>query len=461
MNLIRLPVWWANFQTLSGDWRTDAFDRVDWAVSNAWQRGIYTIIDLHGVPGGQSADQTTGRANQNRFWTDTNYQSQTTFLWQTIAAHFEGNPAVAGYDLMNEPMGAPSTLAVWRAYDTLYQAIRTVDPDHIIFMEGTFGNWNWSMLPNPAAFGWTNVVYEMHEYQWNSTSDPNGVKAGIDNQVRDFKNHRSWNVPAYIGEFNVFGTGSPTWKYAIQQFNANDMSWSVWSYKAIHGAPPDSWGLYDPVGTWPAKPNLKVDSANTISNKWSAWGASSAFALNSMLRPALGGPLAVADRYYAAQGAPLSVNATSGVLANDRDINLGQPGIQLTAVWVDGPANGQLTLNSNGSFIYSPNPLFTGTDIFRYSIFDGYAQSVNIAAVCLRVVAATTAPPLQCSASSGQLLLSWPTDYTGWSLQAQTNPAGRGLGTNWVTVPDSRLTNQITLPIWPAGGSVFFRLALP
>jgi endoglucanase len=36
-------------------------------------------------------------------------------------------------------------------------------------MERAYGSWNWSMLPNPAQFGWTNVVYvvyEMHEYQW-------------------------------------------------------------------------------------------------------------------------------------------------------------------------------------------------------------------------------------------------------------------------------------------------------
>ena len=454
MNVIRLPVWWANFQTLSGAWRTDAFDRVDWVVTNAWQRGIYTIIDLHGVPGSQSADQTTGRANQNQFWTNSNCQAQTTVLWQTIAAHFAGNPAVAGYDLMNEPMGAPNRSAVWSAYDTLYRAIRVVDPDHIIIMEGTYGSWNWSMLPNPATYGWTNVVYEMHEYQWGSTSNPSGVMAGIDNQVNDFRNHHSWNVPAYIGEFNAFGTGTATWKYAAQRFNTDDMSWSVWSYKAIHGAPPDSWGLFDPIGTWPAKPNIQTDSANTISNTWSAWGTSPAFGLNSMLRAALGSPLAVPDQYSATYGTTLTISSASAVLGNDWDINLGQPGIQLAAGWMDGPVHGQLTLNSDGSFIYTPSSLFVGTDSFRYSVFDGFAHSANIATASIQVAP----PPLRWLVSNGQLLLSWP---LGWSLQAQTNSVGRGLGTNWVTVPDSHLTNQLALRIWPSNGSVFLSVTLP
>ena len=61
MNLVRVPFWWGDFETLSGTWRTDAFDRLDWVVSNAWQRGIYTILDFHGVPGGQSTSQDTGR----------------------------------------------------------------------------------------------------------------------------------------------------------------------------------------------------------------------------------------------------------------------------------------------------------------------------------------------------------------------------------------------------------------
>lgn len=106
MNLIRVPFWWGDVQTLSGSWRADAFDRMDWVVSNAWQRGIYTLIDFHGPPGGQSSSQSTGQQNQNLYWTSASDQAQTALIWSNVAAHFAGNPAVAGYDLMNEPSGA-------------------------------------------------------------------------------------------------------------------------------------------------------------------------------------------------------------------------------------------------------------------------------------------------------------------------------------------------------------------
>jgi hypothetical protein len=55
--------------------------------------------------------------------------------------------------------------------------------------------------------------------------------------------------------------------------------------------------------------------------------------------------------------------------------------------------------------------------------------------------------------------LSWP--VAGGRLQSQTNGTGVGIGTNWVTVPGSTATTNAVVPIGPANGSVFFRLAVP
>ena len=61
--------------------------------------------------------------------------------------------------------------------------------------------------------------------------------------------------------------------------------------------------------------------------------------------------------------------------------------------------------------------------------------------------------------SGNALDISWP--VTGGRLQAQTNAPGVGLGTNWVTLPGSTTTNQVAVPLNPANGSVFYRLAVP
>jgi autotransporter-associated beta strand protein len=63
--------------------------------------------------------------------------------------------------------------------------------------------------------------------------------------------------------------------------------------------------------------------------------------------------------------------------------------------------------------------------------------------------------------SGNRLNLSWPADHTGWHLQAQTNSVAVGLTPNWVTVPGSIATNQMSFAIGPTNGAVFFRLAYP
>jgi hypothetical protein len=60
--------------------------------------------------------------------------------------------------------------------------------------------------------------------------------------------------------------------------------------------------------------------------------------------------------------------------------------------------------------------------------------------------------------AGNQFQLSWPQGYQGWSLQVQTNSPGQGLGTNWVTVPNSANVISTNVTIDPANGSVFFRL---
>ncbi|MBI0329045.1 glycoside hydrolase family 5 protein [Burkholderia plantarii] len=285
-NAVRVPLWWGQFFDLTNPtipgWRSDAFAELDQLVANAAANGIYVIFDMHGVIGGQGTDPDTGRANVNQFWSNSEYQSDTAWMWWQIANHFKGNATVAGYDLINEPTGAPNTAAVWSAYAKLYTSIRSADPDHMIFIEGTFGNWNWDMLPPPSQYGWTNVVYEMHEYQWNANGNASVIDAGADRQATDFANHASWNVPGYIGEFNAFQGGAAAWQHSVTAYNNAGLSWTSWAYKAVNGVAPNYWGWYDPT-YWPARPNVSTDSAPEIQRKWQLWSTSATFAKNTAI----------------------------------------------------------------------------------------------------------------------------------------------------------------------------------
>ena len=65
------------------------------------------------------------------------------------------------------------------------------------------------------------------------------------------------------------------------------------------------------------------------------------------------------------------------------------------------------------------------------------------------------------SVSGNTLSLSWPSDYVGWFLQAQTNSLSTGLSTNWVDVPGSDALTSESITINPAAPTVFYRLRSP
>jgi ELWxxDGT repeat protein/VCBS repeat-containing protein len=85
-------------------------------------------------------------------------------------------------------------------------------------------------------------------------------------------------------------------------------------------------------------------------------------------------PEPVADSYSTLEDVALTVEAATGVLVNDVDVD----GDVLTASLVDQATNGTVTLNSDGSFTYVPDDEFSGSDSFTYVVSDGLAQSEAI-----------------------------------------------------------------------------------
>jgi len=97
-----------------------------------------------------------------------------------------------------------------------------------------------------------------------------------------------------------------------------------------------------------------------------------------------GAPVAVDDAYTVEEDNPLNV-AAPGVLDNDTSTGT------ITAELVGSPAAGELTLNPDGLFDYTPNANFSGTDTFTYRALDGALYS-NVASVRITVNPANDAP---------------------------------------------------------------------
>ena len=106
-------------------------------------------------------------------------------------------------------------------------------------------------------------------------------------------------------------------------------------------------------------------------------------------------PVAADDAYGTTEDAPLVI-AAPGVLANDSDSD----GDTLTAGLLSGPAHGTLTLNADGSFVYTPDAHYSGLDSFTYQVTDGEGGS-KTATVSLTVTAVADAPALTVAPASG------------------------------------------------------------
>ncbi len=163
-------------------------------------------------------------------------------------------------------------------------------------------------------------------------------------------------------------------------------------------------------------------------------------------------PGAVPDRYIVRPGQQFAVGGP-GVLANDIELD----GEAMTASLVSGPAHGQLTLDPDGSFTYTPDPAFPGTDSFVYRASDGLIDS-NQATVSLSVRPPEVAVSPNQTANEGQMLAFSgsfnddypPADHTlAWDF-------GDGTGTTGTLTPSHAFADNgvytVTLRVTsPAG----------
>ena len=141
-------------------------------------------------------------------------------------------------------------------------------------------------------------------------------------------------------------------------------------------------------------------------------------------------PIAVEDSFTLIEDQALTVSGL-GVLANDSDTD----GDSLTARMVTDVDQGTLTLNEDGSFTYTPNPGFVGSDSFSYQADDGTRVS-NPVTVTLSVTAAEDDTNLN--------IFSIDENSAAGSLVGQLTPEGE-TGDLLFALADSDLEDELRL----------------
>jgi endoglucanase len=229
-NSVRLPMHYNLFtlpiekEPIAGQqtWLPKGFTMVDDLLSWCKANNMYVILDLHAAPGGQGANAAISDYDITKpsLWESQANKDKTIALWRKIAERYKDEQWVGGYDLLNEVNWTLSGNTALKAlYVQITNAIREVDTNHIIYIEGnSFAN-DFTGLTPP----WDpNIVYSFHKY-W-SFNDKGSIQ-----WVLDMQNQH--NIPLWMGEG---GENSNVWfTDAIKLLEEHKIGWSWWPMKRV------------------------------------------------------------------------------------------------------------------------------------------------------------------------------------------------------------------------------------
>ena len=215
--------------------------------------GIKVVIDLHMPPGGRASD-----GEMNMFY-EPEYAEHFVGWWRKIARRFRANPALYGYDIVNEPQQTynPAGGMGWLGLQKkAAKAIREIDPSTPIIIESN--NWDSpAAFANMPALDMKDVIYEVHLYSPMEfthqgvgkrrphvpTRWPDAVRGWNRNHLKRtiepvLEFQRRYGARIYVGEFSAiaWAEGAEKWlKDAISVFEEHGWDWTYHAYDEFEG----------------------------------------------------------------------------------------------------------------------------------------------------------------------------------------------------------------------------------
>ena len=227
-NSIRLPMHYQLFTPPLDK----GFQMVDELLEWAGDHEMYLILDMHAAPGGQgkNADINDYDPEKPSLWESEANLDELVAIWRQLAERYSDEPWIGGYDLINEPNwgfadiesdpnGCDETrnAPLWQLQQRINEAIREVDSNHLVFIEGNCWGNNYKSLP-PL---WDdNLAISFHKY-WNF-NDQDSIQWALDLRAER-------GVPLWLGES---GENSNTWfTDAIGLVESHGIGWAWWPLK--------------------------------------------------------------------------------------------------------------------------------------------------------------------------------------------------------------------------------------
>jgi aryl-phospho-beta-D-glucosidase BglC (GH1 family) len=169
-------------------WLEEGFKRTDALLKWCEANKIYLILDLHAAPGGQGKDAAISDYDGSKpsLWESAANRNKMIAFWKKIAERYKDNPWVGAYDIINEPnwnftgtnangCDEASNGPLRSLLMETTQAIRAIDKNHLIFIEGNC----WGNNYNGICPLWDdNLALSFHKY-WN-TNDQASIQTMLD-----------------------------------------------------------------------------------------------------------------------------------------------------------------------------------------------------------------------------------------------------------------------------------------
>ncbi|PQM21022.1 hypothetical protein Sfr7A_23550 [Streptomyces xinghaiensis] len=189
------------------EWKEDGFAALDRVVTLLARHGLYSVIDLHALPGAQNhhwhSDNPTHRP---AFWTHRHFQDRAVALREELADRYRDRPEVAGYNPVNEP-SEPTGDVLSAFYERLERAIRAVDPRHILFLDGNRYATDFSVFTRRGE-PFPNCVCTAHDYALPGIASGTGYPGTTRGEYFD----RSVVEETFLRRTRYMrGTGTPVW----------------------------------------------------------------------------------------------------------------------------------------------------------------------------------------------------------------------------------------------------------
>lgn len=216
-------------------WLEDGFRRTDELIAWAKANDLYVILDLHAAPGGQGNDLNISDRDPATpsLWDDAANRDKMVALWRELARRYRDEPAIAGYDIINEPNwgfadpadrnGCKETgnAPLRELLERTTRAIREVDRRHIVIIEGNCWGNNYAGVLDQGPWD-DNLVLSFHKY-WNGT--------GRDSIQEHLALRTRWNIPLWLGET---GENSNDWfARTVQTLESEGIGWANWPLKKL------------------------------------------------------------------------------------------------------------------------------------------------------------------------------------------------------------------------------------